>query len=506
MMIDSTVTLRFSAAATNLYYRPMWSSEDLSGVVHVSSCRISHACGFDVPWNRFRSANSGSFRRCNLIKNRIRASAKHLGPGSDPIKKNGKPQYHPFEEFAKSTSENGGEATLTSEETARTIIKVNSKATVMFSNLVNDQVHENIIWPEMPYVTDEHGNIYFQVKDGEDTMQALSSENNFVQVIIGLDTTEMIREMELSGPSEIDFGIDEIEEEDSDVEDEDDEEDDENDDYDEDWVAVLEDEDDEEDEDEALGDWAKLETMRSSHPMYFAQKLAEVVSDNPIDWMEQPPASLAIQGVVRPAFIEEHSVIRKHLSNQQSSNAELNQVGKPVEGGSEDPIRINGHESESESSKDSSTWEEELEKDEITPNGATFYKLEIIKIELFSAHGRQTLVEIEDFMKAQPDPIAHSATKIISRLKAGGEKTTQALKSLCWRLKGIQVEEAVIIGVDSLGIDLRICSGTQVQTLRFGFDSRATSEYSAERQLNDILFPRIHQKPQKIKQTQQNEC
>lgn len=52
------------------------------------------------------------------------------------------------------------------------------------------------------------------------------------QVIIGLDTTEMLREMELSGPSEIDFGIDEIEE-DSDVEDEDDEEDDENDDYDE---------------------------------------------------------------------------------------------------------------------------------------------------------------------------------------------------------------------------------------------------------------------------------
>lgn len=43
-------------------------------------------------------------------------------------------------------------------------------------------------------------------------------------------------------------------------------------------------------------------------------------------------------------------------------------------------------------------------------------------------------------MKAQPDAIAHSATKIISRLKAGGEKTTQALKSLCWRLKGIQVE------------------------------------------------------------------
>lgn len=52
----------------------------------------------------------------------------------------------------------------------------------------------------------------------------------------------------------------------------------------------------------------------------------------------------------------------------------------------------------------------------------------------------QTLVEVEEFMKAQPDAIAHSAAKIISRVKAGGEKTAQALKSLCWRCKGIQVE------------------------------------------------------------------
>lgn len=44
------------------------------------------------------------------------------------------------------------------------------------------------------------------------------------QVIIGFDTMEMIKEMELSGTSEIDFGIDEIEDEDSDVEDDEDEE------------------------------------------------------------------------------------------------------------------------------------------------------------------------------------------------------------------------------------------------------------------------------------------
>lgn len=117
----------------------------------------------------------------------------------------------------------------------------------------------------------------------------------------------------------------------------------------------------------------------------------------------------------------------------------------------------------------------------------------------------QTFVEVEDFRKARPDAIAHSAAKIISRLKAGGEKTTQALKSLCWRCKGIQVEEATLIGVDTLGFDLRICSGTQVQTLRFTFNKRASSEYSAERQLNDLLFPRSHHKLQKKKEARQTE-
>lgn len=50
------------------------------------------------------------------------------------------------------------------------------------------------------------------------------------------------------------------------------------------------------------------------------------------------------------------------------------------------------------------------------------------------------MIEVEDFRKAQPDAVALSAATIISRMKAGGEKITQALRSLCWRCKGIQVE------------------------------------------------------------------
>ena len=35
--------------------------------------------------------------------------------------------------------------------------QVNSKATLMFTGMINDEIHENIMWPDLPYVTDEHG-------------------------------------------------------------------------------------------------------------------------------------------------------------------------------------------------------------------------------------------------------------------------------------------------------------------------------------------------------------
>ncbi|MBA0824746.1 hypothetical protein Goarm_021391 [Gossypium armourianum] len=236
--------------------------------------------------------------------------------------------------------------------------------------------------------------------------------------------------------------------------------------------------------------------MRSSHPMYFAKKLTEAASDDPVDWMEQPSDGLAIQGLLRPALTEEHSEIQKHMSTNQSHGSDTNQAEKVVGDKVEDLGIINGYGNESELSRKSSS-SERSGKNEISTSWSSFYKLEMIKIQLITAHGHQTDVELEDFKQAQPDAIAHSAAKIISRLKDGGEKTTQALKSLCWRCKGIQVEEVAIISVDSLGFVLRICSGTQIETLRFAFNARATSEYSAERQLNDMLFPRSHQRPQK---------
>ncbi|CAI0403142.1 unnamed protein product [Linum tenue] len=449
MTIEPATASRFAAganfcsSATLSHYHGAANLEERSRVSGTTRRQLRTA-SFDLPWKNSQRSRAGS-----VLKSTIRASQGQLASGSDPSEQNDKVQYHPFEEIVDSASKGSGDVRLTAEETCRTIVEVNSKANVMLTNLVNEEIHENIMWPDMPYVTDEYGNVYFQVKNDEDILKTLTSKNNYVQAIIGFDTEDMISEMELLNNSGIDFeGIDD---EDSDAEEEDDD-----DDYD------------------------------------------EIASDDPVDWMKQPPTGLAIQGILRPAFDEEHTDIQRHMSGNKFCNDKEDQVGKEkAESKRNDLAAINGQESEPAPSEDVPG---RAEKDGTGPaTGTSFYKLEPIKIQLISADGHQTSVEPDDFRNAKPDVIAHSSAKIISRLKDGGEKVTEALISLCWRCKGIQVEEATLIGVDSLGFDLRVCSGTQVQTLRFAFNSRATSEYSAERQLNDLLYPRITQRPLKHK-------
>ena len=118
--------------------------------------------------------------------------------------------------------------------------------------------------------------------------------------------------------------------------------------------------------------------------------LLQFVSDDPVDYMDQPPAGLALQGVLRPAFVEESSVINKYMIDGESNDEEeANQASEEEE--EEDLGVINGH--EPESSQDGSNEEDESQKDQISGNGTSYYKLEIVKIHLISAHGNQVFIE-----------------------------------------------------------------------------------------------------------------
>ncbi|XP_031382609.1 uncharacterized protein LOC116196838 isoform X2 [Punica granatum] len=124
---------------------------------------------------------------------------------------------------------------------------------------------------------------------------------------------------------------------------------------------------------------------------------------------------------------------------------------------------------------------------------STLYRLEIFKIELFSVYGVQCEINRDDFLDAEPDFLVHSTSTILDRFAQKGIRCNVALKALC-KKKGLHVEGANLIGVDSLGMDVRIYSGIEVQTHRFPFKIRATSEAAAEKQIQQLLFPRSRRK------------
>ncbi|KAG2239616.1 hypothetical protein Bca4012_079365 [Brassica carinata] len=478
------MAVRLFSSTALLEYRHVPNTEEERSCFAPRRTFHSHRLNPIAPRSGILKCNNDYFTRKCLRKSRTQAIAEYLGSASDPKK----PSYHPSEEIRAYLPENLGDYRLPPAETARTIIEVNKKGTLMLSGLLGIGLHENILWPDIPYVTDQHGNIYFQVKENEDIMQTVvTSDNNYVQVIVGFDTMEMIKDMELSTPSGIGFEIEEMEDGITEVDDENKTDEDKDD---EEWVAVLEDGDEDEDDDyvsdsdESLGDWANLETMRACHPMYFARRIAEVASKDPLNWMEQPSAGLAIQGLLSRVFVKDHSDISAPKSTSTDKNKEGGKSEEKVEDIDES---------------------EKILQLENSRNAISYYKVEMNKIQLITAQGRQTEVEVGDVRKAQPDAIALASDAIVRRLEEDGNMLTEALKSLCWRHNGIEAEEVKLIGIDSLGFDIRLCSGMQIETLRFAFLTRATSVHSAEGQLRELLFASTPHKPQTPKQTSPKE-
>lgn len=95
--------------------------------------------------------------------------------------------------------------------------------------------------------------------------------------------------------------------------------------------------------------------------------------------MDRPPSGLAINGLLRTAFVEENSVINEHVFDHQSNDEESNLIA------------------ERSSSQDVQNLEEELHKDQGFGNGTLYYKLEIITMQLISAHGNQVWWGVSDY-------------------------------------------------------------------------------------------------------------
>ncbi|KAB2032114.1 hypothetical protein ES319_D05G349100v1 [Gossypium barbadense] len=215
--------------------------------------------------------------------------------------------------------------------------------------------------------------------------------------------------------------------------------------------------------------WGMPDSADSSwvHPIYFAKCLMKAVHVEHDRKMDHPSNGVSIVGCLRPAFADEESYLRRlfHFDYDEGYTSDWK---------------------DGEAPKPSSKYGG-------SKSGSILYRLEIMQIELFSVYGAQSLISLKDFQDAEPDVLVHSTSAILERFSKKGIWCNVALKSLC-KKKGLQIEEANLIGVDSLGIDVRIFSGVEVRTCRFPFKIRAMSEAAAEKKIRQLLFPRSRRK------------
>ncbi|KAI5599598.1 hypothetical protein POPTR_002G230700v4 [Populus trichocarpa] len=232
--------------------------------------------------------------------------------------------------------------------------------------------------------------------------------------------------------------------------------------FDEDYFEVMDSEDS-----EVPVDWGMPYTSSLVHPIYFAKCMTKAINMEYYRKMDHPSNGVSIVGCLRPAFSDEELYLRTsfHCGDSDGYNSDRKDT---------EILSFNS-------------------KSDVSSSGSTLHCLEIMRIELFSLYGSQSAVSLQDFQEAEPDVLAHSTPAILEHFSEKGSRCNIALKALC-KKKGLHVERANLIGVDSLGMDVRIFSGVEARTHRFPFKVRATCKTAAQKQIHQLLFPRARRK------------
>ncbi|KAL6614002.1 hypothetical protein ACP70R_036272 [Stipagrostis hirtigluma subsp. patula] len=419
--------------------------------------------------------------------------------------------YHPLEEVKERPKKK--DLFLTDVETARTVVEANSKGLLVFPARVHNEPHGHVAWSEFQYVVDDYGDIFIVVPDSENILEDDAANNPVWHCSSMMNSTSLIPcLLHFLTSTTVLIGIDGpiIGESSVVISDFSDYMDGEN-------LMDIPDEQDSKIDTEitdVLIEWGMPATMRAIHPIYFAKcvtkKLGshitcpfaiQAVHDNHGEKMDSPSNGVSIVGYLRPAFIEEESYLRTLFHGECNCDGhssdwkdEYKRETRAVSGTSR--LIASEYSDDGKSKFDFSDAE--------TSTDSMIYKLEIMTVELFSIYGKQSMIDPQDFQDAEPDILANSASAIIERIKENSDQCAIALRSLCRRKKSLNVEEATLIGVDSLGIDVRTFSGLEARTVRFSFNAQALSERSAEKKIRRMLFPRYQRKT--VKASAEDEC
>jgi hypothetical protein len=95
-----------------------------------------------------------------------------------------------------------------------------------------------------------------------------------------------------------------------------------------------------------------------------------------------------------------------------------------------------------------------------------YYRLQVSAVYFIGGFGVMGWVAAEDYISAQPDPLAHAATEIIQHMNTDH---ADALRLIAHKFAGEEADEAVITAVDRLGFHLRLKSGDRIHGCRVAF-------------------------------------
>lgn len=367
---------------------------------------------------------------------RVSVAADYSDPLPDSSNFMGNNGYHPLEELREQTRV--CDAKLTDAEIARTTVEANNRGVLLFPSTTHCEPHEQVSWADFQYVIDLSGDIAFEISDEENILLDYEPVDP-VNVLIGMDISHYEnRKMDDDVMSEDDF----VEE-------------------------MFMPDDFSELEDSEIShmqvNWGKANSLGEAHPVHFAKCLTKAIDSDHSKMMDHPPNGVSLWGYLIPVYGAEELYFRRLFDEEYtygftSDCRDLDNFSFSSSG-----CRRFGR--------------------------STIYRLEIIRIELLSAYGVQSTINKENFRDAQPDVLVHSMPDIIRRFNEQGIRYSFALRAFC-KKKGLYVERAELIGVDSLGIDVRVFLGSEVETHRFPFKVRVTSEVAADKQIQQLIFPK----------------
>lgn len=105
-----------------------------------------------------------------------------------------------------------------------------------------------------------------------------------------------------------------------------------------------------------------------------------------------------------------------------------------------------------------------------------FYRMEVRELYFVAGFGAMGWVDAAAYAAASPDPLADVAAGILAHMN---EDHADALRLYCEVYAGLAVDEAVMTGVDRLGLRVRARSGDETRSVRIGFPREARSASEA---------------------------